>query len=283
MTEQTAESPEERRAFTSWKLAVLDAMSVDPEVTDADFRVAFRIMQHVNSVSRIAWPSVNRLAVQLKKSCDSIMTSTKRLCAAFDLDKRPRRPWLTKSRPHKRAPNHYQFLADRMNGVLDAMHERMENVENDGFDDGKPQPQIGIEVATSQPQTRYDLSNPQVQTGMEVANPTSVEVANTQVLKPDICDPKTLEELPEQEHLKSNGFEEREHTREEEISPDLVDAFVMQYGDPGPAVVAHWRRLHAEQRFSADVVTSYWSTVREPAAVDPVLAGLQRAAAFGGR
>jgi hypothetical protein len=56
-------------------------MSVDEAVTDLDFRVAFRIMQHINSVSRIAWPSVPRLGAQLKKSDDRIMAATRRLCA----------------------------------------------------------------------------------------------------------------------------------------------------------------------------------------------------------
>ncbi|MDF3216276.1 hypothetical protein EN962_13965 [Mesorhizobium sp. M7A.F.Ca.CA.001.09.2.1] len=178
----------EQRAFTSWKLDMLDAMSVDPEVTDADFRVAFRMMQHVNSVSRIAWPSVDRLAVQLARSRDSIMASTKRLCAALTKDGRPRLPWMRKSRPHKRAANQYGFMGDRANMVLDAMHQRMEDFENDKF-----------EVANLQPQNPFEVAN---HPGFEVANPPYVEVANLQH--------KHLNGTTLEEHLHSKGSEDCE-------------------------------------------------------------------------
>lgn len=178
----------EQRAFTSWKLDMLDAMSVDPEVTDADFRVAFRMMQHVNSVSRIAWPSVDRLAVQLARSRDSIMASTKRLCAVLDKNNLPRLPWMTKSRRHKRAPNEYSFLGDRMNSVLDAMHQRMDDFENDKF-----------EVANFQPQKPVEVANQGV---VEVANPPSFEVANLQH--------KHLKRTTLEEHLQFKGSEDRE-------------------------------------------------------------------------
>ena len=39
----------ENRTFTSWKLDLLDAMSMDPRVTASEFRVAYRLMQHANS------------------------------------------------------------------------------------------------------------------------------------------------------------------------------------------------------------------------------------------
>lgn len=175
----------EQRAFTSWKLDTLDAMSVDPEVTDADFRVAFRMMQHVNSVSRIAWPSLDRLAVQLARSKDAVMATTKRLCAVVDKEGQPRLPWMKKSRRHKRASNEYSFTGDRMNAVLDAMHQRMEDFENDKF-----------EVANLQPQNPFEVAN---HPGFEVANPPSVEVAN--------LPPKHLNRTTLQEHLHSKGSE----------------------------------------------------------------------------
>jgi hypothetical protein len=37
------------RSFTSWKFDILDAMASDPRVPHRIFRIAFRIMQAVNS------------------------------------------------------------------------------------------------------------------------------------------------------------------------------------------------------------------------------------------
>ncbi|UCI17020.1 hypothetical protein FJ970_17970 [Mesorhizobium sp. B2-1-8] len=175
----------DQRAFTSWKLDMLDAMSVDEDMTDAEFRVAFRVMQHVNSVSRVAWPSVDRLAAQLFRSRDAIMATTKRLCAVAHRDGRPRLAWLQKSRPHKRASNEYSFLGDRANMVLDAMHLRMEEFENEK-----------VEVANLQPQKPVEVAN---RGGFEVANPPSFEVAN--------LPPKHLKGTTLEEHLHSKGSE----------------------------------------------------------------------------
>ena len=113
------------RAFTSWKLDILNALSVDTEVTDLDFRVAYRIMSHINSVSRLAWPSVARLAAQMGKSEDRIRASTRRLQAAG---------WLLKQRRSQKAPNEYTFLCDRVNAVVDGMLARVEALES-GSDD----------------------------------------------------------------------------------------------------------------------------------------------------
>lgn len=108
-----------RQAFTSWKMDLLDALSYDLEVTDADFRVAFRVIQHLNSTSRLAWPSIARLAAQLGKSEDRVRASTKRLSTVG---------WLWKGRKSQKAPNEYRFLEDRVNMVLDAMVQRMDNM-----------------------------------------------------------------------------------------------------------------------------------------------------------
>lgn len=175
----------EQRAFTSWKLDLLDAMSVDEDLTDAEFRVAFRVMQHINSVSRVAWPSVDRLAAQLFRSRDAIMATTKRLSAVAHKDGRPRLAWLRKSRPHKRASNEYTFGEERMNMVLDAMQMRMEALENGQF-----------EVANLQPQKQVEVANAG---GVEVANAPPVEVANLQ--------PKHLKGTTLEEHLHSKGSE----------------------------------------------------------------------------
>lgn len=114
-----SDDPEELRGFTSWKLEILNAMSVDPQVTDLEFRVAFRIMQHVNSVSRLAWPSVARLGAQLDKSGDRIRAATKNL---------HKLGWLRKGRKSQKAPNEYTFLEGRMNIALDGMLARIEAI-----------------------------------------------------------------------------------------------------------------------------------------------------------
>ncbi len=110
---------EDLRGFTAWKLDVLNAMSVDGSLSDLEFRVAFRIMQHVNSVSRIAWPSVARLAAQLDKSEGRVRAATRRLQDAG---------WLMKRRKSQRESNEYGFLSDRVPDVLDDMADRMKRV-----------------------------------------------------------------------------------------------------------------------------------------------------------
>ena len=110
------------------------------DVTDLDFRVAFRLMQHINSVSRMAWPSVARLAAQLGKSRDRIfMASTKRLQAAA---------WVVKNwRRHQKAPNEYEFLDDRVNVCLDAMIRRLEEMDLNEDEVAEMQRQTVDEVA----------------------------------------------------------------------------------------------------------------------------------------
>jgi predicted transcriptional regulator len=120
MTKEQAE--EERRTFTAWKLTVLDAMSVDTRLTELDFRVAFRIMQHVNGRTKLAWPSVSRLAAQLGKSEDRIRASTKRL---HDLD------WVRKRRHSRKAPNEYVFRDKNVAETIDKMLDRLDAIMND--------------------------------------------------------------------------------------------------------------------------------------------------------
>lgn len=116
------EHPEERRSFSSWKLTVLEAMSVAVDLTDMDFRVAFRIMQHVNGRTRLAWPSVARLAAQLGKSEDRVRASTKRLAEAG---------WLLKGRTSQKAPNEYTFLDGQVEQTVLAMLDRLDAINAD--------------------------------------------------------------------------------------------------------------------------------------------------------
>ncbi len=51
----------EPKTFTSSKLDLLDAMSMDPRVTDGEFRTAFRLAQHANAETGAIFPSQERL------------------------------------------------------------------------------------------------------------------------------------------------------------------------------------------------------------------------------
>ena len=145
-----SDDSEKLRSFTSWKLEVLNAMSVDEAVTDLDFRVAFRIMQHINSVSRIAWPSVPRLGAQLKKSDDRIMAATKRLAEIG---------WITKSRKSQKAPNEYSFRDDRVNTALDGMLLRIEAIGAE-LDPAEMQGQTRDDPADLPPRDPAEMQGP---------------------------------------------------------------------------------------------------------------------------
>lgn len=145
-----SDDSEKLRGFTSWKLEVLNAMSVDEAVTDLDFRVAFRIMQHINSVSRIAWPSVPRLGAQLKKSDDRIMAATKRLSDVG---------WMTKWRKSQKSPNEYRFYDDRVNTALDAMLQRVEAIGSE-FDPAEMQGQKMDDPADLRPFDPAEMQGP---------------------------------------------------------------------------------------------------------------------------
>lgn len=145
-----SDDAEKLRSFTSWKLEILNAMSVDEAVTDLDFRVAFRIMQHINSVSRIAWPGVPRLGAQLSRSDDRIMASTKRLSEIG---------WLTKWRKSQKAPNEYSFHDDRVNIALDSMLQRLE-AKGAEFDPAEMQGQKTVDPADLQPFDPAEMQGP---------------------------------------------------------------------------------------------------------------------------
>lgn len=107
-------------SFTSWKLDILDAVSTDASVSDAEFRVMFRIMQHLNSTSRLAYPAVDRIACQISKSDDRVSVATGNLV---------KKGWLTKSREHMRAVTEYTVSDTRMNAVLDDLQQRLDGLK----------------------------------------------------------------------------------------------------------------------------------------------------------
>lgn len=101
---------DDNATFTSQKLDLLDAISMDPRVTAGEFRVAFRLLQHANSETGAIFPSQDRLASQI-----GMKERTVRAC----IDGLVRKGWLHKERPNRRVPNFYRFDTTHINQVLD--------------------------------------------------------------------------------------------------------------------------------------------------------------------
>ena len=98
------------KSFTSSKLDILDAISMDPRITPGEFRVAYRLAQHANSKTGAIFPSQDRLASQTGMKERSV-----RACIAGLVHK----GWLKKSRPNRRGTNFYRFDAQHINAILD--------------------------------------------------------------------------------------------------------------------------------------------------------------------
>lgn len=103
---------EDLKTFTSRKLDLLDALSMDPEVKPNEFRVAFRLVQHANSESFAIFPSQDRIALQL-----GIDTRSVRRC----LDGLVLKGWLRRERPNRQMSNNYTFCEEK----VDAMGDRL--------------------------------------------------------------------------------------------------------------------------------------------------------------
>ena len=98
------------RGFTSHKLDLLDAISMDRRVTASEFRVAYRLMQHANAETGAIFPSQDRLASQIGMRERSV-----RACIAGLVAK----GWLLRWRPNRRTSNMYKFDGRHANEVLD--------------------------------------------------------------------------------------------------------------------------------------------------------------------
>jgi hypothetical protein len=105
-----ANDPEQTRSFTSRKLDILDAISMDPRVTAAEFRVAFRLMQHQNAETGAIFPSQDRLASQIGVKERTIRSNVAGLI---------KKGWLHVHRPNMRTANLYAFEDKHVNQILD--------------------------------------------------------------------------------------------------------------------------------------------------------------------
>jgi hypothetical protein len=104
------EEKEKQRSFTSWKLNLLDAMSIDPRLKPFDFRLAFLMLQYMNGKTGKIFPSQETLAGLLNVSLDSVLRSIKHLKDTG---------WLTATRPNRQKSNHYAFETRNVNAMLD--------------------------------------------------------------------------------------------------------------------------------------------------------------------
>ncbi|RNC93921.1 MAG: hypothetical protein ED558_13815 [Oricola sp.] len=164
------------QSFTSWKLSIIDAVSCDPNVTDMDFRVAYRIMQHVNRESRVAHVTMDRLAAQLDVSRDTIMRSVRRLQGKADPRRDDHRPtqWIEAKRASRTSPYFYRFTDRAMNAVLDGKVER----EDGAKARLRSRKQSLHDVAGVQGRAVFDVADVQGQDAPDVADGTPRDVAD---------------------------------------------------------------------------------------------------------
>jgi hypothetical protein len=97
-------------SFTSNKLDVMDAISMDPRVSHGEFRVAFRLLQHANAKTGRIFPSQERIANQI-----GVKVRQVREYIAGLVEK----GWLRATRPNRQLPNQYAFDLKHVNAILD--------------------------------------------------------------------------------------------------------------------------------------------------------------------
>lgn len=96
-----ADPENEQRPFTSWKLALWDAISMDAELNPTERLIAWRLLQHINRDTRAIFPTQRRLAIQMAVSEQTVKQSIAVLIE---------RGWLTKKRRNRRQSNRYEFV-----------------------------------------------------------------------------------------------------------------------------------------------------------------------------
>lgn len=110
MKDAEREAEAHKRTSTSWKLDLLDAMSIDPRLKSSDFRVAYRLIQHRNAVTGLCNPSQETIADETGLKPRTIREAIKRLENA---------KWILVRRPNRSASNHYAFSVSNVNAMLD--------------------------------------------------------------------------------------------------------------------------------------------------------------------
>lgn len=167
MSDENEITEEERRSFTSWKLTIIDALSCDVDVSDIGFRVAFRLMQHVNLKTRQAHPSIDRIAAQVGASRHTVMRALNQLCDPEGAH------WIDRHRENRQKPYFYSFREERVNQVLDCKILR----EDDARDEMNERKKNASEVANLQHRDSPEVANLQHR---DVANLLTPDVAPVQ-------------------------------------------------------------------------------------------------------
>jgi Helix-turn-helix domain len=101
---------ESRASFTSWKLDIMDAMKLDRRMNGTEFRIAFCLIQHVNSVTKACFPSQELLADETGVKLRTVRASIAKLV---------RLRWARLTRPNRSKTNQYEFLTENVDAMLD--------------------------------------------------------------------------------------------------------------------------------------------------------------------
>lgn len=112
--------------FAGWKLDVLDAMAGDRALQSGDFRVAFVILQHLNSKTFVAYPSQQTIAAKAGMGERNVDKCLKRLKAAG---------WLRWERGNRQKSNTYsfdsQFVADAIANMKAEVERKRQKMVTD--------------------------------------------------------------------------------------------------------------------------------------------------------
>jgi hypothetical protein len=99
---------EQLRSFTSWKLDLINCMSIDPRLKPSDVRLAIILLRHLNSLNGQCNPSEATLAQQMKASLRTVENCKSSLESAG---------WLSWRRTQK--SNWYEFHDTHVSVMLD--------------------------------------------------------------------------------------------------------------------------------------------------------------------
>ena len=117
------------QSFASWKLDLVDAISMDPRVTSTEFRVAYRLLQHANAETMAIFPAQGRIASQIGAKERTVRAAVRGLVA---------KGWLTVSRFNRRLPNLYRFETRNVNAILDRQSSLDEARKEERASRGRP-------------------------------------------------------------------------------------------------------------------------------------------------
>lgn len=115
------------KSFTSWKLDVWNAISMDAELNPTERIIAWRLLNRASAGGEI-YPSQETLAIEA-----AVSEQTVKLAVAVLV----RRGWITRERRNRRDSNHYRFVDQLVemirSEVQDCLEERAPRVRKRTF------------------------------------------------------------------------------------------------------------------------------------------------------